>query len=651
MNRYELVVGISLSAALAACAGAPPVANIQPVTVERPAPAPMPAAPVRYSAKTFFDTTSFNMAAPSGLAFSADGESILVGSDQSGVFNAYLLPVDGGSPTRLTNSTVNATFPASIFPTDGRVLVTSDEGGNEQDHVYVREADGSLRDLTPGAKVKADFLGWSKDQKTFYVTSNERDPKTFDIYAYDRDGYRRKLIFRNSGFEIGALSPDGRTVALNKPRTSADSNLYLVDLSRKSAPRLITAHTGNVNYGIYEFTRDGAKLVYSTDEAGEWNQAWTYDLKSGTKSPLIAADWDVMYVSHSPTGRYRVSALNADASTKLSIVDANGNAVAIKNIPAGDIGGVRFNRDETMIAFTVASDTSPSDIFVADLATGQARRLTKALNPAIDESQLVEASVARFKSYDGLEVPGVLYRPREASAANPVPALVLVHGGPGGQSRRGYSAMVQHLVNNGYAVYAVNNRGSSGYGKTFFHLDDKRHGEVDLKDVVASKAYLQSLDWVRDDRIGIMGGSYGGYMVAAALAFEPQAFDVGINIFGVTNWVRTLNSIPAWWASFREALYDEMGDPKTDAVRHRRISPLFHAKNIVKPLLVVQGANDPRVLQVESDELVAAVKANGVPVEYLLFPDEGHGFLRKQNRISASEAYLKFLSQHLPTTP
>ena len=250
-------------------------------------------------------------------------------------------------------------------------------------------------------------------------------------------------------------------------------------------------------------------------------------------------------------------------------------------------------------------------------------------------------------SRDGLEVPGILYRPREASASNPVPALVWVHGGPGGQSRKGYSAAIQHLVNNGYAVYAINNRGSSGYGKTFFHLDDKRHGDVDLKDVVASKAYLQGLDWVSDDRIGIIGGSYGGYMVAAALAFEPEVFDAGVNIFGVTNWVRTLESIPPYWAAFRESLYDEMGDPETDATRHRAISPLFHAKNIVKPMLVVQGANDPRVLQVESDEIVAAVKANNVPVDYLLFPDEGHGFLRKQNRIDASEAYLKFLDTHL----
>ena len=196
-------------------------------------------------------------------------------------------------------------------------------------------------------------------------------------------------------------------------------------------------------------------------------------------------------------------------------------------------------------------------------------------------------------------------------------------------------------------ILAANNRGSSGYGKTFYHLDDKRHGEEDLQDIVYGRKYLESLDWVDGDKIGVIGGSYGGYMVAAALAFEPEAFDVGINIFGVTNWVRTLKSIPPWWEAFKEALYDELGDPATDEERHRRISPLFHAENSVKPLLVIQGANDPRVLQVESDELVAAVQANEVPVDYVIFPDEGHGFRKRENRITASEAYVRFLNTYL----
>jgi dipeptidyl aminopeptidase/acylaminoacyl peptidase len=299
------------------------------------------------------------------------------------------------------------------------------------------------------------------------------------------------------------------------------------------------------------------------------------------------------------------------------------------------------------VAFTVASDTSPSDVFVADLADRKVRRLTTALNPAIDESHLVEATIVRYTAEGGVEIPSVLYRPKGASAANPVPAVVLVHGGPGGQTRRGYSAMVQHLVNHGYAVLGANNRGSSGYGKTFFHMDDRKHGEADLRDIVAGGDWLRAQDWVADDEVAVMGGSYGGYITAAALTFHPEAFEAGINIFGVTNWVRTLESIPAWWGAQRQALYDEMGDPATDAERHRRISPLFHAKNIVRPMLVVQGANDPRVLQVESDELVAAARANNVPVEYVLFPDEGHGFLRRENRITAQEAYLKFLDTHV----
>jgi dipeptidyl aminopeptidase/acylaminoacyl peptidase len=606
-----------------------------------------PIAVPRYSAETFFDTTSYGMASAAGLAFSPDGRSLLIASDQNGVFNAYALPIDGGQPSAITNSQSNANFPASFFPNDTRVLFTADVGGNENDHVFVKQLDGSVRDLTPGDKVKADFLGWSADGKRFYVTSNERNPEMFDVYAYDAVSYRRKLVFRNEGYTVGAISRDGAWVALIKERTSADNNLYLANLRAARAPKLITPHKGNVSYNIYEFTPDSRSLVFSTNETGEWSEAQTYDLASGTRAPLVHAGWDVMSVTYSPSGRYRAHAINADASTRMTVEDANGRKVVLKGVPDGDIRSVRFNRDETTIAFTVVSDTSPADIFVADLESGHARRLTNALNPAIDERHLVEAEVVRFKSYDALEIPGILYKPQVASSSNPVPAIVFVHGGPGDQSRRGYSAMIQHLVNHGYGVYLINNRGSAGYGKTFFHLDDKKHGDVDLKDVIASKGYLQSLDWVDDRKIAIMGGSYGGYMVAAALAFAPEEFDVGINIFGVTNWVRTLQSIPPYWASFRESLYDELGDPATDAERHRRISPLFHAKNIVRPMLVVQGKNDPRVLQVESDEIVAALRANNVPVEYIVFSDEGHGFLRKKNRITASQAYLRFLDRYL----
>lgn len=602
-----------------------------------------------YTAAQFFETTSYGMSAAGGHAFSPDGTLVLISSDRSGVFNAYALPLAGGDPVPLTASTDNATFAVSYFPHDGRILFTADQGGNELNHIYVRNEDGSVVDLTPGENLKAGFLGWSGDGATFYLTSNARNPAAFDIVAYDAATLESRILFENSGeFFPSAVSNDGRWIVIDKANTSADSDIYLVDLQGSGEPVLITDHDGNIAYGSYEFTPDSSALIYGTDEHGEWNQAWRRDLATGADTPVVEADWDVMFVTYSPSGRYQVSALNADASTDLTITDTTtGRAVALSGVPDGDLSGIRFNDDESAIAFAVVSDTSPADIFTADLSTGQARRLTHALNPEINEADLVQATIVRYEGEGGVMIPGVLYRPHGASADAPVPAIVLVHGGPGGQSRRGYSAMIQHLVNHGYAVLAANNRGSSGYGKTFFHMDDRAHGEADLRDIVAGGQWLRDQDWVADDQVAVMGGSYGGYITAAALAFHPEAFEAGINIFGVTNWVRTLESIPAWWGAQRVALFDEMGDPATDAERHRAISPLFHASNIVRPMLVVQGANDPRVLQVESDELVAAARAAGATVEYVIFPDEGHGFQRRENRITAQEAYLAFLNAHV----
>jgi dipeptidyl aminopeptidase/acylaminoacyl peptidase len=193
----------------------------------------------------------------------------------------------------------------------------------------------------------------------------------------------------------------------------------------------------------------------------------------------------------------------------------------------------------------------------------------------------------------------------------------------------------------------VNNRGSSGYGKTFYTADDRKHGREPLWDVVEAKKYLQSLGWVDERKIGVMGGSYGGYMVLAALAFKPEEFAVGVDIFGVSNWVRTLQSIPPYWESFRKSLYKEIGDPETQLDMLKANSPLFHADKIRRPLIVLQGANDPRVIKPESDEIVEAVKKSGVPVEYVVFDNEGHGFTKKANEISANKAILEFLDKHL----
>ena len=598
----------------------------------------------KYSAADFFKTTT-----AFGSSINHDATAVLVTNDQTGVFNAYSYPIDGSAPTQLTQSTTDTIYGVSWFPNDNRVLYTADQGGNELNHLFVRELDGSTKDLTEGESLKAIFAGWLKDDSGFFVLTNERDSKGFDVYRYLVDGYTRELVFQNNdNWSIDQMSPNGRWLTLNKNTSNADSDIYIVDLnSKEKAPRLITEHQGDVSHSGYTFSTDSKQFIYSTNEHGEFNQAWSINLEDDKKSVFYQANWDVAFVYFSDDGKYRVAGINDDGQTKVDVAEVTtGKSIQLPSLPEGDLRGINFSSDSKKMVFYINSDTSPSNLFSYTIGSASANRLTNTLNPDMDESHLVASEVKRFKSFDGLEVPGILYKPKNASAENKVPALVWVHGGPGGQSRKGYRAAIQHLVNQGYAIYAVNNRGSSGYGKTFFHLDDKKHGEVDLQDIVYGKKYLQTLSWVNGEKIGIIGGSYGGYMTMAAMAFTDE-FKVGIDIFGVTNWQRTLKSIPPWWEAFKKSLYDEMGDPATDADRHYAISPLFHADKIKNPVLVVQGANDPRVLQVESDEMVAAIRKNGVAVEYVLFADEGHGFRKKVNRITASEAYVKFLKEHL----
>ena len=614
---------------------------------------PVARQPAVYSAAAFHNTTSH-----SGASFSADESRLLISSDVSGVWGVYSVPVSGGEPEQLTDS-AGPVFAQSYFPDDDRFLYTGDQGGNELNHLYVGSEDGEAAppggvDLTPGDNVRASFAGWRGDGGAFFVQTNERTPFAMDLYRYDvppagAPDFERELVFENDGaFSLGDVSDDGRWLGLDRLNSNFDSDVYAYDLE---ADRLVHAssHEGEVEHRSGGFTPDSTQLHYSTTEHGEYAQVWSYDLEKGTRELVLEADWDVFYVSYSETGRYRVSAINEDASTSVEVFDTRNDApVELPELPAGDIAGVRFSASDRLMAFYLSSDRAPSDLYVYDLDQGgEARRLTQSLNPEIDVDDLVTTEVVRYPSFDGLEIPAILWRPHGASAENPAPALVWVHGGPGGQTRRNYSATIQHLVNQGYVVLGVNNRGSSGYGKSFFHMDDKLHGEVDLQDCVWARTWLKSQDWVDGSRIGIIGGSYGGYMVAAALAFEPEVFDVGVDIFGVTNWIRTLESTPPWWQAQKVALLGELGDPATERERLHRISPLFHASNIVRPLLVIQGANDPRVLQVESDELVEAVRANGVPVEYVLFPDEGHGFRNRVNRIEASERYAAFLEQHL----
>ncbi len=598
----------------------------------------------QYTIEQVMNTTSLT-----GASFSADESKLLFSSNKTGIFNVYSVPVSGGEPTAITSSTTDSTYAVSYFRKDDRILFTRDQGGNELNHLYVRTPDGQERDLTPGAKLKAQFSGWVPDGSAFYVSTNERDPRYFDIYRYDSTTYERTMFYKNEqGYFPGSVSDDGKWIALTKVNTTSDSDIYLWNVEAKETTHL-SAHKGIASYSPSAFDRSSTHLYYLTDDGSEFARLRRYDLAKKTHEEVQKAAWDIVFTSFSRTGRYRVTGVNEDGRVAITIVETKTNApIKLPAIPdGGALGGVTIGPGEKRLAFYVNGDRAPNNLYVHDFGGSALTRLSNSMNPEIDAQDLVDSQVVRFKSFDGMVIPSIFYKPHSATPQRKAPALVWVHGGPGGQTTKGYSAVIQYLVNHGYVVLGINNRGSSGYGKTFFAADDQKHGKEPLWDCVEGKKYLASLPNVDPNRIGIIGGSYGGYMVLAALAYKPEEFAVGVDIFGVANWLRTLESIPSWWEAQRTALYAGLGDPVKQKDMLHEISPVFHADKIRKPLLVLQGANDPRVLKAESDDIVAAVKKNNVPVEYVVFPDEGHGFSKKKNQIEGYGAVLRFLDKYL----
>jgi len=597
----------------------------------------------QYTIEQFMNTVSIG-----GSSFSADEGMILFSSNRTGIYNAFTIPVGGGEPEQITESEDDAIFALGFFPDDNRILLSSDKGGNEIYHIYLRHEDGTIKDLTPDKGARAVFYGWSYDDKSFFYGSNKRNPQFMDIYEMDIETFTPELVYQNdAGHNLGDISRDKRYFALSKTITEHNSDMYLYDRRSKELKHL-TPHEGDINYSPQTFGPDSKNLYYLTDENSEFTYLKQYDIESGNTEIVEQTDWDIWYSYFSRNGKYRIVGINEDAKTVIKVYEtATGKLIRLPKLPGGNISSVNVSKSEKLMAFYFNGSRSPNDLYVYSFDTKKYTKLTDTMNPEIEPNDLVEARLVRYKSYDGLEIPAVFYKPHHIKPGEKAPALVNVHGGPGGQARIGYRATIQYLVNHGYVVIDVNNRGSSGYGKTFFKLDDQKHGEDDLADCIEAKKFLVSTGYVDENKIGIIGGSYGGYMVLAALTLQPDAFSVGVDLFGISNWVRTLENIPPWWEAFKEALYLEMGNPETDREYLYRISPLFHADSIIRPLMVLQGANDPRVLKVESDEIVEAAKKNGVPVEYILFEDEGHGFVKKENQIEGYRAILDFLDEHL----
>ncbi len=596
----------------------------------------------QYSIEQFYKNKKVN-----GGAFNNNETKLLVSSNETGIFNVFEIDIESGQKKQLTFSEKESFFAIDEVPDTKLILYTADKGGDENNHIYLLNEDGSSTDLTPGENVKAIYGGWSEDKKFLFYFSNKRDVKYFDMYKMNLADWKSKMIYKNlEGLNIEDISHDENIFSISKSITTSEDKLFL--MNRKNNKTIeISKEPGS--YSGSGFNNNDKYFYYITDVGKEFKYLVKYEIATGNKEVIFETNWDVMYSYLSENEKYRIIGINEDGKNNLIIQDnLTGKNIDFPDIQDGDIKGVNISESEKLMRLTVGTSKSSNNIYVYNFETKSLKQLTNTMSTELDSNNLVSAEVVRFKSFDGLEIPAIYYKPLAATQENKVPALVWVHGGPGGQSRVGYFSLIQFLVNHGYAILAVNNRGSSGYGKSFYKMDDLNHGDKDLKDCIWGKKWLQDQNYIDNDKIGIIGGSYGGYMTMAAMTFTPDEFKVGVNIFGVTNWLRTLKSIPPHWESFKKALYTELGDPNTkDSVRLYEISPLFHAQNVKNPVMVLQGANDPRVLQVESDEIVNAMRKNNIPVEYVLFPDEGHGFRKKENEIKGYGQILTFLDKYL----
>lgn len=578
-------------------------------------------------------------------------DAVLVTLDRDGgVPSPWLLSLNGGAPRRLGPADGLTTWSVALLPGGEGALVRRDGDGDELSGLLLAGVDGSLREIGAAGAHVENFAGWRRDGLAFFMTTNEKEPTRFDLYEVSLPSLERRLLAAlPAGLELEAVAPSGRFVLLSDMIWTGDIDAWLLDLRDGSRRLLSPAGEEGVDLPV-AFDAAEERVFLRSSIGRDFEALVSVDLATGARRTLLAPDWDVKNVFVSPGGSWLVVLVNEDALLRPCLLDARTGELAERDLglPAADmdVAKVEF-LSEDEVALLASSPRRPRDAWVTSISgpPAVARRLSDTAGAAFGPEDLPAAEMLRFRAEDGLTIPGILYRPPGKAPAGGLPAIVWVHGGPGAQSTRAFSPLLSTLAGAGYLILAINHRGSDGYGRRFSQLDDRLHGVADLDDCVAAIPALQRAG-ADPKRVAIAGASYGGYLTLAALTFRPTAFAAGVDLYGPSNWGRTLAALRPERESVRRALERELGDPTDEAFLSAK-SPLFHAGNIRRPLLVLQGANDRRVLPAESADLVAAAKAAGAQVEYVLFPDEGHGFAKKDNRLKAYRAMLDFLARHL----
>ncbi|MFL6289298.1 MAG: S9 family peptidase [Thermoanaerobaculia bacterium] len=580
-------------------------------------------------------------------SFSPDARRIAFISDRSGMPQVWMVSSDGGEPRQVTR--LDDQVRGVEWSPDGQWLAFSvAPGGGLNEQIYLLDPDRQdpPRRITEGGEVNNQLAGWSGRWLRF--SANPKDPGSLDAYIYDAARGERSLVAVNPGIGfLSDLSADGRRAIVQRVKSRGDSNLYLIDLATRRE-QLFTPHAPPGTYEDGRFSPDGLTIYLASNQDSDRIGLARVAIGKEGPGPIqrIAEreDAELDDFEIDDQGKSAVLVWNVGGRSELEMLDlASRQRKPGPALPAEIVNGVEFSADGRSLLLTLTGSKLPADVWVLDLPTGKIRQVTRTPLEGVDLASLVAPELVTFPAHDGLQLSGWLYRPVGSGAA-PGPVVISFHGGPEAQERPGFNTTYQALLSRGIGVFAPNVRGSAGFGKKFVNLDNGALRVDGVKDIKSCVDFLVSKGIADPRRIGIMGGSYGGYMTMAGLTEYPDLFAAGADLFGIVNFETFFSHTQPWMAAISTIEY---GDPVKEKELLRQLSPLSKLERLKAPTLVLHGANDTNVPVVEAEQVVENLRKRGVPVEYVLFPDEGHGFRKAPNRVRSAVAIVRWFEQHL----
>jgi len=580
-------------------------------------------------------------------SLSPDGRSLAYLSNASGSPQIWFRSLGDAASARALTNLPDPVGTVAWSPRGDWIAYTVLPGGGLNTQIWVVKPDGSgAKRLTAGGKDNNALFGWTRDGARLMVNTNKDNPAAQDAALIDVATGAWTMVTNNKGNNyLGDVRGD--RAILTRVAGRGDSNVLAIDL-KTGAERLLTAHDGKAQNSALEIVGDGRTILLGSnvarDRAGLASVALGADGKPGrVRYHATRNDAELDGAVISRDGRAGALMWNVNGRSELAWLDpASGVARSGPRLPIDIASLGEFSADNRILTLVGSSANRTADIYTVEVATGAVTRITESRHDGVDLDALVRPELIEYRSPDGVKLSGWLYRPKGATGA--LPMVFNYHGGPEGQARPTLSPDAQALVANGIAVFAPNVRGSSGFGKAFMAMDDGAKRVASVRDIKATTDALVKRGLADPKRLGIMGGSYGGYMVMAGVTQYPDMFAAGANLFGIVNFESFFRETEPWMAAISTTEY---GNPATEAAMLKALSPIHKLDRIKTPLFVLHGANDTNVPVVEAEQIVTSLKARGVPVQYTLFPDEGHGWRKIVNRVRSTTEIAQFFTRHL----